>query len=481
MVFLLFGVPWVYNYGAARQARYDLEQQKLPAADRTPADLRIITASDVSLLGKFVALAVVAISLDLVWGYTGVLCLCQSLFFTLGGYAMGMYLAMHGPLDGDEHNIPRALFVVSSKVSGMTLPWFWHPFGSLTWGVLLGLMVPGLLALVVGYFGFASRVRGVYFAILTQALTLAAYKVFCLNNMLLCGTNGLTNFVSIAGFDLHDNNVKVRLFQCTVLIFIGAYLFCRYIVNSRMGRVLIAIRDNESRLRFSGYRPHYFKLFVFTLSAMLAGLGGILFVPQNGIITPSNMAVKPSIDVAIWVAVGGRGKLAAPPAGADRAVVRKFADHALPEFLAVRQRLLVRRGGAVVSRRNAQPDWRIVLRLVAGDAGRLERENMGHRSDRPCLDGAVRSGLLELLDCVGRTRCRSGLARAIPIGSTNRSRRCGRQSWARKVCRRSNRQSNRPRRPQPMPQRKPILRILRRTKARPRRATRSNNASAASR
>jgi urea transport system ATP-binding protein len=183
-------------------------------------------------------------------------------------------------------------------------------------GVLLGLMVPGLLALIVGYFGFASRVRGVYFAILTQALTLAAYKVFCLNNMLLCGTNGLTNFVSIAGFDLRDNNVKVRLFQCTVLIFIGAYLFCRYIINSRMGRVLIAIRDNESRLRFSGYRPHYFKLFVFTLSAMLAGLGGMLFVPQNGIITPSNMAVKPSIDVAIWVAVGGRGKLRGAACGA---------------------------------------------------------------------------------------------------------------------------------------------------------------------
>ena len=344
-------------------------------------------------------------------------------------------------------------------------------------------MVPGLLALIVGYFGFASRVRGVYFAILTQALTLAAYKVFCLNNMLLCGTNGLTNFVTIAGFDLRDNNVKVRLFQCTVLIFIGAYLLCRYIVNSRMGRVLIAIRDNESRLRFSGYRPHYFKVFVFTLSAMMAGLGGMLYVPQNGIITPSDMAVKPSIAVAIWVAVGGRGKLRGAACGALIVLlVRELAHDALPEFLAVRRRLLVRRRGAVVSRRNAQPDRWIILRMAAGDAAGLEREYMGDRSDRPCLDGAERSGLLELLARMDGSRCRSDLA-----GPQSRStlptaaRRCGRQSWARKVCRRSNRRSNRRPNPQPILPRKPRRRMLLRRRTQPGKATRSNNASAASR
>ncbi|HEX4000344.1 MAG TPA: urea ABC transporter permease subunit UrtC [Pirellulales bacterium] len=289
MVVAFFGVPALYHHD-------------------------LLDASQVSLFGKFVALAIVAISLDLVWGYTGVLCLCQSLFFTLGGYGMGMYLAMHGPLDNG--NIPRALFVVSSQVSGMTLPWFWYPFSSLPLAILLALMVPGFVALIVGYFGFASRVRGVYFAILTQALTLAAYKVFCLNNMLLCGTNGLTNFVTLAGHDLRDNNVKVGLFQTTVIVFIAVYLLCKYIVSSRMGRVLIAIRDNESRLRFSGYRPHYYKVFVFTLSAMLAGVGGMLYTPQNGIITPSNMAVAPSIAVAIWVAVGGRGTLRGAAFGA---------------------------------------------------------------------------------------------------------------------------------------------------------------------
>jgi urea ABC transporter permease protein UrtC/urea ABC transporter ATP-binding protein UrtD len=300
MACLLFGVPWLYRHEALR-----------------PPQDRAITATDVSFLGKVVALAIVAISLDLVWGYMGVLCLCQSLFFALGGYAMGMYLARHGPLDPvPDGNIPRALYVVSSSVHGMTLPWFWRPFGSLPLAVLLGLFVPGLLALIVGYFGFASRVRGVYFAILTQALTLAAYKVFCLNNMLLCGTNGLTNFVTLAGHNLTDNDVKIGLFQTTVVVFLGVYLLCRYIVNSRMGRVLIAIRDNENRLRFSGYRPHYFKVFVFTFSAMVAGLGGMFYAPQMGIITPSEMAVKPSIDVAIWVAVGGRGKLRGAAVGA---------------------------------------------------------------------------------------------------------------------------------------------------------------------
>ena len=310
---LLFGVPWLYHHEAARQARYDLQQKQLPLGEQNPTDVRLFSASDVTLLGKFVSLAIVAISLDLVWGYTGVLCLCQSLFFTLGGYGMGMYLAMHGPLDD---GIPKALSVVSSQVSGMKLPWFWHPFGSLPLAVLLGLLVPGALALIVGYFGFASRVRGVYFAILTQALTLAAFKVFCLNNMLLCGTNGLTNFPVLAGFDLHNDSVKVGLFQTTVVVFIGVYLLCRYIVSSRMGRVLIAIRDNESRLRFSGFRPHHYKVFVFAFAAMIAGMGGMLYAPQNGIITPSDMAVAPSIAVAIGVAVGGRGTLRGAAFGA---------------------------------------------------------------------------------------------------------------------------------------------------------------------
>ncbi|MBI3836609.1 MAG: urea ABC transporter permease subunit UrtC [Planctomycetia bacterium] len=267
----------------------------------------------VNMFGRYLAFAMVAVGLDLVWGYTGILSLCQSLFFALGGYAMGMYLALHGPLD---EGVPRALYVVSSSVKGITLPWFWEPFRTLPVTIGLGLLIPGALAFVVGYFGFVSRVRGVYFAILTQAITLAAWMVFCLNNMRLCGTNGLTNFVMLAGFDLTQANTKLGLYLITLVTLAAVYALCRYIVNSRLGRVLIAIRDNESRLRFSGYKPHYFKIFAFTLSGVLAGLAGMLYAPQANIITPAYMTVERSILVVIWVAVGGRGTLSGAILGA---------------------------------------------------------------------------------------------------------------------------------------------------------------------
>jgi len=267
----------------------------------------------VNMFGRYMAYAIVAVGLDLVWGYTGILCLCQSLFFSLGGYAMGMYLALHGPLD---EGVPRALYVVSSSVTGITLPWFWKPFEFLFVAIALGLLLPGLLGLTIGYFGFANRVRGVYFSILTQAITFAAYMVFCLNNLRLCGTNGLTNFVELAGFNLKQPQTKLCLYLLTLTALAGVYALCHYIPRSRLGRVLIAIRDNESRLRFSGYKPHHFKVFVFTLSAMIAGLGGLLYVPQENIITPTFMTVEKSILVVIWVAVGGRGTLTGAILGA---------------------------------------------------------------------------------------------------------------------------------------------------------------------
>lgn len=276
-----------------------------------------LSVDNVNMLGRYMAFAILAISLDLIWGYSGILCLCQSLFFALGGYAMGMYLAMHGPLDPPPNGtIPRCLFVVSSQVSGFKLPWFWAPFENMTFGVAAGLCIPGLLALIVGYFGFASRVRGVYFAILTQALTLAAWNVFCLNNMLLCGTNGLTNFVTVAGWTLAEPRVKVGLYVATILLFLLVYLLCGGLICSRLGRVLIAIRDNENRLRFSGYRPHAFKIFVFTVSAMIAGLAGMIYSPQAGIMTPEYMNAGWSMSVVIWVAVGGRGTLSGAAIGA---------------------------------------------------------------------------------------------------------------------------------------------------------------------
>ena len=298
IVFALIGVPLLYQSG-------------LRVPGLLPEGMQI---DNINMLGRYVAFAILAVALDLVWGYSGVLCLCQSLFFALGGYAMGMYLAMHGPLD--QGNIPRCLYVVSSAVSGFKLPWFWAPFESMTFGVVAGLFLPGLLAAIVGYFGFASRVRGVYFAILTQALTLAVWNVFCLNNMLLCGTNGLTNFVTIAGWPLSDPHVKLGLYIATVLLFVLVYLLCGRLVCSRFGRVLIAIRDNESRLRFSGYRPHAFKVFVFTLSAMVAGLAGMIYTPQAGIMTPEYMNAAWSMSVVIWVAVGGRGTLVGAAIGA---------------------------------------------------------------------------------------------------------------------------------------------------------------------
>ena len=191
----------------------------------------------------------------------------------------------------------------------MTLPWFWQPFEYLAAAVLLGMLVPGTLGLIVGYFGFASRVRGVYFSILTMALTMAAWLVFCMNNMRLCGTNGLTNFVTLAGYDLTQPNVKLGLFVITLLALGGVYGLCHWITTSRLGRVLIAIRDNETRLRFSGYKPHHFKVFAFALSAMIGGLGGMLYAPQAGIFTPEYMTTGASVLIVAWVAVGGRGRL----------------------------------------------------------------------------------------------------------------------------------------------------------------------------
>lgn len=267
----------------------------------------MISPETLNLWGRYGCFAIAALGLDLVWGYTGLLSLCQSLFFALGGYAMGMYLAMHGPLDGP--GIPRCLYVVSSDVSGFQLPWFWRSFGSFPAAVLLGLLVPGLAAFIIGYSTFRSRVKGVYFSILTQAITLGGWLVFCRNSVRLCGTNGLTNFVTLAGFDLSKPSVKLGLYIATVILLAVSYLGCKYMVDSRLGRILIAIRDKESRLRFSGYRPTSYKVFVFVVGAALAGLGGMLYTPQTGIMTPTHMTVERSILMVIWVAVGGRGTL----------------------------------------------------------------------------------------------------------------------------------------------------------------------------
>lgn len=263
--------------------------------------------STLNTWGKFLAIAIMAIGLDLVWGYTGMLSLCQSMFFTFGGYCMGMHLAMHGPLDGE--GIPRCLFVVTSQVSGFQLPHFWRPFGSFAAALALMVVTAGVVAFIFAWFAFRSRVKGVYFSIITQALTIAFWLMFCRNEMRLCGTNGLTNFVSLVGFDLRQPATKLGLYLITVAALVAAVVFAQWLVRTRAGRVLIAVRDNESRLRFAGYQPLSYKVWVFTLAAILGASGGALYAPQNGIMTPEYMTAKESVVVVVMVALGGRGTI----------------------------------------------------------------------------------------------------------------------------------------------------------------------------
>jgi urea transport system permease protein len=279
----------------------------------------------INMLGRYMCYAIMAVGLDLLWGYTGILSLCQALFFSLGGYAMGMYLAHHGGpegiIDANNWKIPACFYVVypykvGELPSDALVPWFWKPFYWMPVTVMLGLIIPGLVAYLIGWFGFRSRVRGVYFAILTQAITVAFWLVFCMNNMKLCGTNGLTRFNSMLGFDIANENFKFVMYLVTLLSLAGVYVLARSIINSRLGRILVAIRDDENTLRFLGYVTYKYKLFIYVIAGMIAGLGGMLYTPQMGIFTPANMEADKSILVVIWVAVGGRGTITGAVLGA---------------------------------------------------------------------------------------------------------------------------------------------------------------------
>jgi urea transport system permease protein len=274
----------------------------------------LVDITFINQLGRFLCMAMVALGMDLVWGYTGILSLCQAMFFCIGGYCMGMHLALHGPLDGA--GIPHCLFVVTSQVSGFTLPGFWAPFRELPVALLLGMCVPGLLAFLFGYLSFRSRVRGVYLSIITQAFTVIAVLLFRRNELRLCGTNGLTNFDTLLGGDLNSPLSKFVLYIVSAVTLMVLYAVAHYIMMSRAGRILIAIRDNESRLRFSGFKPVHYKTFIFTIAAVMAAIGGMLYTPQNGIITPAKMETNESIAIVVWVAVGGRGTLAGAVLGA---------------------------------------------------------------------------------------------------------------------------------------------------------------------
>jgi urea transport system permease protein len=268
----------------------------------------------VSLLGKYLCFALLAIALDLVWGYVGILSLGHGAFFALGGYAMGMYLMRQiGPrgVYGDPV-LPDFMVFLNWDA----LPWYWYGFDEFWFAMLMVLLVPGLLAFVFGWLAFRSRVSGVYLSIITQALTYALMLAFFRNDMGFGGNNGLTDFKDILGFNLQSDATRVVLFLCSALALALCYLGCRFIVGSRLGKVLMAIRDAEDRTRFIGYRVEHYKLWVFTLSAVIAGIAGALYVPQVGIINPGEFQPLKSIEVVVWVAVGGRGTLYGAALGA---------------------------------------------------------------------------------------------------------------------------------------------------------------------
>ncbi len=286
----------------------------VPLLNLLPQDsLFYVSDFTLNLFGKFFAFAILALGIDLIWGYTGVLSLGHGVFFGLGAYAIGMHLMLEIGAEG-VYGSSLPDFMVWNQVK--ELPWFWKPFSSFGFSLIAVILVPMILATFFGFFVFQSRIRGVYFAIITQALALVAWLVFNRNETNLGGTNGLTDFKIILGYSLNDPSTQRAMYMLTVFFLGVAFLLCRWITQSRAGRVLIAIRDCEQRVRFTGYSPANYKLFVFVISAGLAGIAGALYVPQVGIITPNQIGVLPSIEMAIWVAVGGRGTLIGAIVGA---------------------------------------------------------------------------------------------------------------------------------------------------------------------
>ena len=279
-----------------------------------PSSLLHIGTSSVALWGKYLSFAILALSLDLIWGYAGILSLGHGAFFALGGYAMGMYLMRQIGSRGVYANplLPDFMVFLNWK----ELPWYWWGFDIFPFAALMVVLAPGILAFVFGWFAFRSRVTGVYLSIITQMLTYALWLSFFRNDMGFGGNNGLTDFKDILGFPVQAPATRAALFSITAMTLMLCYIVARYVVASKLGKVLVAIRDAESRTRFLGYRVDAYKTFLFTLSAAMAGIAGALYVPQVGIINPSEFHPAQSIEVVLWVAVGGRGTLVGAALGA---------------------------------------------------------------------------------------------------------------------------------------------------------------------
>ncbi|HSX86743.1 MAG TPA: urea ABC transporter permease subunit UrtC [Pseudomonas sp.] len=298
----------------------------MPLLHLLPADNVLhVSAYTLTLVGKILCYAIVALALDLVWGYAGLLSLGHGLFFALGGYAMGMYLMRQSAGDG----LPAFM----SFLAWTELPWYWYGTSSFLWAMCLVVLAPGLLALVFGFFAFRSRIKGVYFSIMTQALTFAGMLLFFRNETGFGGNNGFTNFRTILGFDITAAHTRAVLFLATVALLVGSLYLGWRLARSKFGRVLTALRDAENRLMFCGYDPRSYKLFIWVLSAVLCGLAGALYVPQVGIINPSEMSPTNSIEAAVWVALGGRGTLIGPLLGAGLVNgMKSWFTVAFPEY-----------------------------------------------------------------------------------------------------------------------------------------------------
>jgi urea transport system permease protein len=289
-----------------------------------------ISDFSVNLVGKIMCYAMVALAMDLIWGYTGILSLGHGVFFALGGYSMGMYLMRSIGHDGVYHSdLPDFMVFLDWKA----YPWYWSFTEHFWYCALLVIIVPGLLAFVFGYFAFRSRIKGVYFSIITQAMTFAFMLLFFRNDTGFGGNNGFTDFKRILGFPITTAETRMALFMITAGFLVVTLLIARFMVTSKLGRVLVAIRDAESRVMFSGYDPVPYKLFVWTVSAVICGVAGALYVPQVGIINPTEMSPANSIEIAIWVAVGGRGTLIGALLGAGTVNgAKSWFTVAFPEY-----------------------------------------------------------------------------------------------------------------------------------------------------
>ena len=283
----------------------------------------VLTDFRLNLLGRFLSLAIVALGIDLIWGFTGMLSLGHGVFFTLGGYALAMHLKLQIPANASS---PLPEFM---SLYGVTeLPAFWQPFYSFTFSALMVVVLPAIAAAILGYLIFRNRIRGVYFSILTQATTIIFFNFFNGQQKLFNGTNGLTDFKTLFGAEVNKSGTQSVFYALTIGFLILSYALCRWLTSGRFGRLLVAIRDDESRVRFSGYNPTGYKVVVFAVSAALAGLAGALFTLQTGIISPNSMNIAFSIEMVIWVAVGGRASLVGAVLGA---LIVNYAKSSLSE------------------------------------------------------------------------------------------------------------------------------------------------------